>query len=376
MKTLLKQIKTRPLITIFLMICLIVASLSVSIINSIIDKQQQLMREGNIGYSYSKTLEYLTTPNNHFENSGPLKTLADLNKNEYYKKYETMFYTPVTQDNLDILVVIVNVKFNYFDKLSVLRVLDTSDMKNSVAIGADLYEKLGSPKTIKIFNREYRISHILGSKTDVTPFKDAVVLNYKILSKTDRNDVVLNDINNIVKFLNVKNVSSEDKKIITSFNGANDEATVGKTDFYITKNGNDEKQLDIKKAYEMQKGNISDKAMLFIIGISNIIIVSTFWIIDRRKEIAIRKAFGSNKMQITLMIFKELFILAITSSIISIILQYLFMSIGGKYFDFNITPSFINLIVVSIAAFVVSIIATIIPAKNALDMEISQCLKG
>lgn len=362
--------------TIFLMLCLIITSLSVSIISSVIERQELLMKEENLGYNYSKISEYDISPisTNFADSKGP-KSLKNLGENEYYKKYETCFLTGYEKDKLNLQVAIINVKFNYFDKLSVLSVIDSSNMKNSVAMGINLYNTLGKPKTIKIFNREYKVSHILGSKIDHTAFDDFIVLNYRILKEQDKENFIISEGGNILKFLNINNLSSLNNKITISFNGPNNECQYGKTDF-VVQSSSDGVQLNVKKAYETQKDSISNKNLLIIIGICNIIIVSTFWIVDRRKEIAIRKAFGASKKSITLMLFKELFTLAILSSIISVILQYIFIAVGGKFFNYNIKPSFTNLMAVSISAFFVSIIAAIIPVRNALHMEISKCLKS
>lgn len=361
------------------MLCLIISSLSISIINSIIDKQELLMREENIGYNYSNILDYYLTPLD-FTKSNSAKSLLDIAENKCFKNSESLFLTSFIKDKNDkksnIKVAIINVKFNYFNNLSVMSKLDTSDMKNSVAIGINLYNKLGKPKNIQIFNKEYKISHILGLNTTNTPFDDCVLLDFRVLNNDDKKAFELPQ-DNELKFLNLKNSAANDNPIIISFNGAHNEASLGKTDFQVIRTG-DNGQTELKKAYQLQRSGISNKIMLMVIGICNIVIVSTFWIIDRKKEIAIRKAFGTNKLQLIMMIFIELFILAFASSIIAIILQYMFIAIGGQYFnfDFNIMPSITNLITVSIAAFIISIIAAIIPVKNAVDMEISQCLKG
>lgn len=376
LKTLIKQIKSKPVMTTFLMLCLIITCLAVSIISSIIDRQELLKREENIGFSYNTLSQIFIAPTNGFNKPGePAKSLKNLEKNEYYQKYESCLITSFQKDKLTVPIAVVKVNFNYFDKLSVLKVLDTSDMKNSVAIGVKLYDQLGKPKTIRIFNREYKISHILGSNMDSTAFDQFIVLNYKILSSQDKEAFTIggsSGLVNIIKFFNTNNSDSLNSKIVISFTGPHNECAVGKTDFDAGLTTVEGTQAELKEAYDKQ---ISNKNFLIIIGICNIVIVSAFWIVDRTKEIAIRKAFGANKMQISLMIFKELLILSIFASLIAIILQYIFMPIAGKYFDFAGTPSPKNIVLVSIAAFIVTIISTVIPVRNALHMEISECLK-
>lgn len=362
--------------TAFLMICLIITCLAVSIISSIIDRQEILKREENIGFSYNTLSQIYICPTNVFNKPGqPDKSLKDLEKNKYYQEYESCLLTSFKKDKLTVPIAVIKVNFNYFDKLSVLKVLDISDMKNSVAMGVKLYEQLGEPKTIKIFNREYKISHILGSNKDSTAFDQFIVLNFKILSSQDKEAFAIGDFNslNIIKFFNTNNSDSLNNKIVISFTGPHGECGIGKMDFDAGITTRDGTQTELKEAYDNQ---ISNKKFLIIIGICNIVIVSAFWIEDRKKEIAIRKAFGANRKQISLMIFKELLILSIFASLIAIILQYIFMPIAGKYFDLSGTPSPKNIVLVSIAAFIVTIISTVIPVRSALHMEISECLKG
>lgn len=361
MNSILKQFKIRPLITTFLMLSFIVTSLSLSLLNSIMYKEELKMKEANLGYEYKQTLDYvLFTQYNK-------KSLSDLDKNEYYKKNESILSTIVQIGRETCTICIAKVNYNYFDKLTILKTLVSKQNKNSVAVGNVLYKKLGSPKTIKIFNKNYTVSHILGEKNGHTDFDDCILLNYNNMTEEDKKSFTFFS-DNMPKFLNIKNPDKERVKIEAAFKGWN-------KDFKI-QIMNDDPKTTLKEAYERQSDSISNKILLIIIGICNILIISTFWVLDRRKELAIRKAFGDNKLIISKMIFKELLLLALVSAIIAIILQYLIVYIGGTYFDFNIKPSFINLIAVSLGAFIVSILSAVIPVRNALHIEISECLKG
>ena len=357
MKSLLKQFYTRPLVTFFLLICLIITSLSVSIISSMIDKEKMKMREDNIGFKYDAVLSYALFSDN--------RTLKDLDEISSYKNYESCFNTQISLEKGLVPISIIKVNFNYLNKLSVSKIIDEKDMKNSIAVGVKLYEKLGKPNTINIFKKTYKVSHVVGMKNEKTSFESSIIMNYSTLNEEDKKSFVLNDLGNL-KLFGIKNKEEEGDKIENSFHG--------KSGFEI-QNTEITNPSETKTAYKKQKDSIIAQILLIVIGLCNILIVSTFWVIDRMKEIAIRKAFGSDKKHITLLIFKELFLLSIAASFIAIIIQRLLTFLGGKYFNFSLNPSITNLIVVSCCSFVISIAAAVIPVKRALRMEISQCLK-
>lgn len=283
---------------------------------------------------------------------------------------------PIQNDKYTFTLALVNTKFNYLDKMFVLKTMDTSDMNNSIAIGVKTYDRLGHPKTIKIFNRSYKISHILGSNTEKTAFDDFVVLNNKILSEQDKEDFKIPAASVFLKFFNAGSSDTAANKIILSYNGSLTKNKLDIKSTFIVNKFDFKQSSEATEAYFNEEDNIANKNLLIIIGICNIVIVSTFWILDRKKEIAIRKAFGTDKIRIALMIFKEILFLSVFSGILTIILQFIFMNIGGKLLNLNIKPSLTNLIAVSGAAFIIAIIASIIPTINALRIQISECLKG
>lgn len=156
MKSLMKQFSARPLVTFFLMLCLIITSLSVSIISSVIDKEKVRIKERNLGFEYDNVLNYAFYPEK--------KTLKDLDENSAYKKYESCLSTRLSLDKGFFTILIVKGNFDYIKKMSVSEVLDKKDMNNSVAIGVKLYEKLKKPKTINILGKPYKVSHVIGMK--------------------------------------------------------------------------------------------------------------------------------------------------------------------------------------------------------------------
>jgi len=322
-----------------------------------IDKEKMKMREGNIGFKYDAVLSYALFSEN--------RTLKDLDEISSYENYQSCFNTQISLEKGIVPISIVKVDFNYLNKLLVSEVIDEKDMDNSIAIGVKLYEKLGKPKTINIFNKTYKISHVVGAKNEKTYFENSIIMSYRNLTEDDKKSFVLNQLGNL-KVFGIKNSEDEGNGVENCF-----QDKVG----FKVQNTEITNPSETKTAYKKQKDSIIAQVLLIVIGLCNILIVSTFWVIDRMKEIAIRKAFGSDKKHITFLIFKELFLLSIFASFIAIIVQRLLTFLGSRYFDFSLKPSITNLIVVSSCSFVISIIAAVIPVKRALKMEISQCLK-
>jgi len=357
MKSLLKQFYTRPLVTLFLMLCLVITSLSISIISSVIDKEKVKIKAANFGLEYDNVLNYAFTPRN--------KTLKDLDEVSVYKKYESCLSTRVSLDKGIFTIYVVKGSFDYINKIPVSEVIDEKDINNSIAMGVKLYEKLGKPKTINILGKSYKVSHVIGIKNEKTNYEECILMSYKILREEDKIAFKLSELS-VLKFLGIKNPKEEGKVIESSFE---------KKGGYKLQNINDTGDGEAKAAYKNKSELIIAQFLLIAIGVCNVMIVSTFWIMDRMKEIAIRKAFGSNKKHISLLIFKELFLLSLVASFIAVIIQIVLIFLAKRYFDFIINPSITNLIVVCFYSFVISIIASIIPVYRALKMEVAQCLK-
>lgn len=110
---------------------------------------------------------------------------------------------------------------------------------------------------------------------------------------------------------------------------------------------------------------------LFCFALLNTIIISYYWIMVRRREIAIRKAFGHTNLSITKLLAKELAGLIALSAIISIAVQV--------PFSFRQASDLLDLLLLAViyigAIGVAVVIAMIVPARYIMQIQPSEGIK-
>ena len=91
-----------------------------------------------------------------------------------------------------------------------------------------------------------------------------------------------------------------------------------------------------------------------ILSILNCFTVSYLWLINRKKELAIRKAYGYSILQITGMMIKDVIKLCIPACILAEIVQFIYTTaIGGEVFTGQV---FMKILFVCIGMLVITIV--------------------
>lgn len=112
---------------------------------------------------------------------------------------------------------------------------------------------------------------------------------------------------------------------------------------------------------------------LFVFALLNTMIISYYLIYIRKKEIAIRKAFGFTNYRIIKMLMKDIGMLVIVSAGIAIILQLFIDLIVIKQFDFY---NYITLLIPMLICIVLSIlVAVIVPIRLVLKIDPAEGVK-
>ncbi len=113
---------------------------------------------------------------------------------------------------------------------------------------------------------------------------------------------------------------------------------------------------------------------LFIFALINTIIIAYYWVIVRRREIAIRKSYGASNFSITCLLAKDLFKLISLSAITAIIVQLFIWLMQG-----NSIVSIQNIIYIMISILlsisVAVLIAMVIPVRIILKIQPSEGVK-
>lgn len=112
---------------------------------------------------------------------------------------------------------------------------------------------------------------------------------------------------------------------------------------------------------------------LFLFALMNTIIISYYWVVVRRHEIAIRKAFGANNFALIGLMAGELLKLIGLSAVLALLVQALIWSIQGNRFDLQ--GSIIMAVVLLLAISIAVIIAMIVPVHFILQIQPSEGVK-
>lgn len=114
--------------------------------------------------------------------------------------------------------------------------------------------------------------------------------------------------------------------------------------------------------------------LLYLFAILNVTIVSYYWINVRKREIAIRKAFGQTNMQIIWMLIKEFFLIIGIAAILAILVQILVQIFRGTM-QFGMDSICMMLMYLGMI-FIASIISSLLPVKYILNIHPAEGVKN
>lgn len=112
---------------------------------------------------------------------------------------------------------------------------------------------------------------------------------------------------------------------------------------------------------------------LFLFALMNTIIISYYWVVVRRREIAIRKAFGASNFSVIGMMAGELLKLIGFSAVIALVVQTLVWMVQGN--GIGAQNSILILVTLLLAITVAVIIGMIIPVRYILQIQPSEGVK-
>lgn len=334
----------------------------VCIISSMVASRSKLIENRNFGFNENQVMTYafkLYTDGSYKDVTEVLSKLND--------KYTVLFNRNLedTIDDISAQAIIFSKNTQGLNLHLCQGEFLTPNDSSSVVIGKNLYDKLGSPKTISLGSRTFKVKGVL----------DRSYLNLIMFTHLGLNDYFCENKSFYKEYLTIKvikkdsKLTDEDKSFISStlqgtpnllmcheFSAASGKSTLSAAMFEM-------------------KDKVDLNSLVCIAAAFNIIVVSTFWIKDRRKEIAIRKAFGATNSNIKILIYKELGTMMAFSLVISFALQFILVDVLSYLFKIDISFSWLYITAVFIVAFILVFLASFVPIRKALHMEISSCLK-
>ena len=359
-KSLIVQFKRKPLLTTFMLLCFIISSFMVFVISSMITNEKENIQKQNFGYNEDQTMTYSLELHSKATYKDFIQPIDKL-KDDYLLFFYKEVVPPIEGIPVQAVIFCSNTT-NLTLPISQGNFLK-DNVKDSIVVGKTLYEKLNNPSEIKVFKTPLKVGGICDEM-----YQNSILLYREAVESFLSKDPSFSNTSIVVRIIKMDGkISDTDRKyVLDIFSKCNN---VSSFEFW------GKKRNSLSSAAYLTKKDTTLNSMLLLIGAFNIIVISTFWIEDRKKEISIRKAFGAESKDIIILVYKELGFIMILAIVISLLLQILLLNPLSLFLRFKLSLSPLYLIFIIIVSFGLTILSSLIPITKALKMQISQCLK-
>ncbi len=239
--------------------------------------------------------------------------------------------------------------------------------RNVVALGRDKYKyayERDGKKYVTLCLEEYEVVGVIGSNSDYWDYK--IVCNIGCIGDKMREYILQYNECQLHLESNIEDMQESYKSVCANIQSVDPVAAISA----YKDNSKGKNTIDSTLAKQNVKVNI----IVYLFCIVNCVIISYFWIFKRRKEIAIRKAFGISNIKIGLMLFKEMLCMMIFSLILFVLLFGAFSMIVGQ--DIGLKLDFTTVAIVAGVILITSLISIIYPVIKVFRMDAAAGVKG
>lgn len=368
-----KQIKAHPVTVVFFIIGYFISTLILSIgLSNIINMRNLIIEKNNGIYKNSLNVYISSSKGISFEDfTSTFKDISDKSKIRF-----NTTTTYINNSNTEYGIIAEYFKSNDNSNFPILkgRYYTTDEVKNNekvVVIGKQLkqftYESNNKQK-IKLGSDEYVVIGIAGYENQESTWDKTIFMPITALPENSK--------------LNYFRLKSSTFLLISEDNKEASDIQVLSDDM---KKFDSETNIQVQRAEESQNVLLSVigqnmqfliiAGIVFVFSIINIINISSFWINERKSEMAIRKAFGVSNLQISALLFMEFMSITLVTTILSLLFQLglnlVVKSISGYYISISV-GNFIFAIFMSV---VTALITVIIPSIKVLKISPIEALK-
>lgn len=243
--------------------------------------------------------------------------------------------------------------------------------KKVVLIGKDLDKytvNVNNTKNIVIAGENYEVIGLIGTKGKITTWDSKIFMPITSISELSKRELLDTRSLNCIIYNSNTSTLDDSNKIKENILKLDGKASISinelssKDNIIANSLGNKDKLILVS-------------VLIFIISLINSINITSYWINDRKKEIAIKKAFGHTNFGISRMLIIEMLCMNLMSCIISLLLQYIVDLFMDNVANIAISISIENFVVAVFIVLISSIVTSIIPIYKSLKIQPVEALK-
>lgn len=263
-----------------------------------------------------------------------------------------------------------NEEFPYIMESGRLPGTDEDSGKLVAALGRERYKytyEKNNSRYITICDEEYEVVGIIGGKSDY--WDDVIVLCVDNIGSKTLDEIIAGSKYEIYLESNIYDIEALKQEYDGIFRFIVERDGRSSVNAVIDKSSG---QSTTKNTYARQK--IEVNYVVYIFCLVNSVLVSYFWIEARKREIAIRKAFGFGNFKITRMLFADIIKLMVFSLVI-----FFAVYAAGYHWLADVMRIYINvptLIRLLGVIFITTIITIIYPVFRVIRMMPSESVAG
>ncbi len=266
---------------------------------------------------------------------------------------------------------------------------ESSENGKVVIIGKNIRQKFLSDfnknTELLIEGEKYNVIGLAGRKNRTTQWDDVVYIPFGALPSSikDNFDKRLNSGTNTSTHIQSRNLTLLLRK------NTNDNLPLKKIlndSFMEISKGN--KSISINYSSTPEKDNsmllnsiiltLLFSGIILLVSTINVVNLSLFWVLDRRKEITIKKVVGATDSVIIKSVVLQMVFIALVSSIAAIFIQYILSIVVYKFIritNMTIDVSWYNWVLSICVSIICGLISSISPIKATLKMQPSEALR-
>ncbi|WP_040214597.1 ABC transporter permease [Clostridium polynesiense] len=373
-KLFIKQIKAHPVTVIFFMVGYFISTLILSIgFSNIVYMRNSIIERNNGIYKDSLNIYISSSKSINFDNI--IDTFKDISKKSKIRITNLSSYIGNGNEELHIIAEYFksdNGNFNFpIIKGRHYTAEEILKGEKVVLLGNDLEQHTfndGDKQKIKIGLSEYTVIGFIGNKNKKSIWDKTVFMPITSIPENSKLNYFKSMTSSLLLISESQKEASDLQSLINNIKKIDPNSIVEASRTEESKNV-------FLNVLSQNAGIILISILLFGFSIINIVNISSFWINERKTEIAIRKSFGINNFQIFILLFMEFLSITLITTIISLVFQAgLSTAINSAfgYFLYVTKENFILSLIISILS---ALITVIVPSIKMMKISPIEALK-